>query len=94
MELNPKHSILMELKKKAAADPADQTVKDLIWWLFDASMITSCSNLHAELVEISDACKSTIDCLRTRLAGNSEPMDQLVNQLCHELHLAETSRGL
>merc|ERR1712222_5890 len=31
MEINPKHSIMTELKKKAAADKSDKTVKDLIW---------------------------------------------------------------
>merc|ERR1712232_542103 len=35
MEVNPKHSIMSELKKKAAADKSDKTVKDLIWLLFD-----------------------------------------------------------
>merc|ERR1712078_95611 len=34
MEINPKHSIMTELKKKAAADKSDKTVKDLIWLLF------------------------------------------------------------
>merc|ERR1712151_1025467 len=38
MEVNPKHSIMTELKKKAAADKSDKTVKDLIWLLFDTSL--------------------------------------------------------
>merc|ERR1711959_172567 len=41
MEVNPKHSIMSELKKKAAADKSDKTVKDLIWLLFDTSLLTS-----------------------------------------------------
>merc|ERR1711896_46148 len=41
MEVNPKHSIMTELKKKAAADKSDKTVKDLIWLLFDTSLLTS-----------------------------------------------------
>merc|ERR1711959_574446 len=45
MEVNPKHSIMMELKKKAAADKSDKTVKDLIWLLFDTSLLTSGFNL-------------------------------------------------
>merc|ERR1712174_110155 len=45
MEVNPKHSIMSELKKKAAADKSDKTVKDLIWLLFDASLLTSGFNL-------------------------------------------------
>merc|ERR1712083_230872 len=42
MEINPKHSIMLELKKKATAD---KTVKDLIWLLFDTSLLTSGFNL-------------------------------------------------
>merc|ERR1712230_281384 len=41
MEVNPKHSIMTELKKKATADKSDKTVKDLIWLLFDTSLLTS-----------------------------------------------------
>merc|ERR1712154_182339 len=45
MEVNPKHSIMLELKKKAAANKSDKTVKDLIWLLFDTSLLTSGFNL-------------------------------------------------
>merc|ERR1711964_277581 len=41
MEVNPNHSIMGELKAKAAADKSDKTVKDLIWLLFDTSLLTS-----------------------------------------------------
>merc|ERR1711904_321142 len=41
MEVNPNHSIMTELKKKASADNSDKTVKDLIWLLFDTSLLTS-----------------------------------------------------
>jgi len=41
MELNPNHSIMSELKQKATADKSDKTVKDLIWLLFDTSLLTS-----------------------------------------------------
>merc|ERR1711898_69116 len=41
MEINPNHSIMKELKSKAAADKSDKTVKDLIWLLFDTSLLTS-----------------------------------------------------
>merc|ERR1712100_814700 len=44
MEVNPKHG-MTELKKKAAADRSDKTVKDLIWLLFDTSLLTSGFNL-------------------------------------------------
>merc|ERR1712032_1053871 len=35
MEINPKHSIMKELKAKAAADKGDKTVKDLVHLLFE-----------------------------------------------------------
>jgi len=41
MELNPKHSIVVELKKKFTADANDKTVKDLVWLLFETSLLTS-----------------------------------------------------
>jgi molecular chaperone HtpG len=41
MEINPAHSIMKELKAKAGADKSDKTVKDLIWLLFDTSLLTS-----------------------------------------------------
>ena len=46
MEVNPKHSIMCELKKKASADKSDKTVKDLIWLLFETSLLTSGFNLE------------------------------------------------
>jgi len=41
MEINPNHPIMTELKSKAAADASDKTVKDLVWLLFDTSLLTS-----------------------------------------------------
>merc|ERR1712178_221514 len=41
MEINPNHPIMKELKGKAAADKSDKTVKDLVWLLFDTSLLTS-----------------------------------------------------
>merc|ERR1711959_874513 len=46
MEINPNHSIMKELKSKAAADKSDKTVKDLVWLLFDTSLLTSGFNLE------------------------------------------------
>merc|ERR1712194_224872 len=34
MELNPKHAIVAELRKKFETDAGDKTVKDLVWLLF------------------------------------------------------------
>ncbi len=41
MELNPEHPIIIELKKKSDLDNSDKTVKDLVWLLFDTSLLTS-----------------------------------------------------
>merc|ERR1711985_79091 len=40
-EFEPLTKLMTELKKKAAADKSDKTVKDLIWLLFDTSLLTS-----------------------------------------------------
>merc|ERR1712136_527128 len=45
MEVNPTHSIKTELKKKGSADKFDKTVEDLIWLLFDTSLLTFGFNL-------------------------------------------------
>ena len=45
MEINPKQSIMAELRKMAAADASDKNVQDLIWLPFDTSLLTSGSNL-------------------------------------------------
>merc|ERR1740133_447166 len=41
MEINPTNSIVTALREKADADQSDKTVKDLIWLLFDTSLLTS-----------------------------------------------------
>jgi molecular chaperone HtpG len=41
MEVNPNHPIIEELRKKADQDQGDKTVKDLIWLLFETSLLTS-----------------------------------------------------
>merc|ERR1712056_61651 len=46
MELNPNHPIMKELLTKATADKGDKTVKDLVWLLFDTSLLTSGFNLE------------------------------------------------
>merc|ERR1712230_46622 len=41
MEINPVNPIIKSLRDKAEADQSDKTVKDLIWLLYDTSLLTS-----------------------------------------------------
>merc|ERR1711871_991476 len=41
MEVNASHPIVCSLRDKAEADKSDKTVKDLIWLLYDTSLLTS-----------------------------------------------------
>merc|ERR1711968_156778 len=50
MEVNPTHPIVEALVKKAAADSSDKTVKDLIWLLYDTSLLTSVFSLTEPVV--------------------------------------------
>jgi molecular chaperone HtpG len=40
-ELNPNHSIVKELRRRADADKSDKTIKDLTWLLFDTALLAS-----------------------------------------------------
>lgn len=41
MEINPDHPVVVELKKRADGDSGDRTIKDLIWLLYETSLLTS-----------------------------------------------------
>ena len=41
LELNSRHNIIDELRKKADVDQSDKTVKDLVWLLYETSVLTS-----------------------------------------------------
>ena len=41
LELNAKHQIVDELRKKAEVDQSDKTVKDLVWLMYETSILTS-----------------------------------------------------
>merc|ERR1711865_676657 len=41
MELNPSHAIIEALRARADEDKNDKTVKDLVWLLYDTSLLTS-----------------------------------------------------
>jgi len=46
LEINPVHPIIVELRKKISADKNDKTVKDLVWLLYETSMLSSGFNLE------------------------------------------------
>merc|ERR1712115_580276 len=46
MELKPKNQIVIELRNKADVDTSDKTVKDLIWLMYETSLLTSGFNLE------------------------------------------------
>merc|ERR1712190_258295 len=41
MEINPAHPIVSTLKERFTTDPSDKTIKDLVWLLFETSLLTS-----------------------------------------------------
>merc|ERR1712060_708747 len=46
MEINPGNQIVIELRNKADVDTSDKTVKDLIWLMYETSLLTSGFNLE------------------------------------------------
>jgi len=41
MEINPKHGIIKSLKNLLEKDPSNATIKDIVWLLFDTSLLSS-----------------------------------------------------
>jgi len=41
MEINPRNQIIVELRNKAEVDSSEKTVKDLVWLIYETSLLTS-----------------------------------------------------
>jgi len=41
LEVNPTNAIIKSLREKVAADKSDKTVKEVIWMLYDTSLLAS-----------------------------------------------------
>jgi molecular chaperone HtpG len=49
MEINPSHRIVDALRRKLAANENDATIKDLVWLLYETSVLTSGFSLEAPM---------------------------------------------
>jgi molecular chaperone HtpG len=50
MEVNPSHAIVTALRDKVEVDKTDKTVKDLVWLLYDTSLLTSGFSLDEPVI--------------------------------------------
>merc|ERR1719311_145628 len=50
LEVNPTNNIIASLREKVAADQSDRAVKDVIWMLYDTSLLTSGFSLDKPVV--------------------------------------------
>merc|ERR1711871_880521 len=54
LEVNPTNAIIASLRDKVSADQSDKTVKDVIWMLYDTSLLTSGLSLDDDDEEVDD----------------------------------------
>jgi molecular chaperone HtpG len=80
MEINPTHPIVEALRVKAEADKGDKTVKDLVWLLYDTSLLTSGFSLDEPVVfanRIHRLIKLGLSIEDTGAADAAEDLDDL-----------------
>merc|ERR1712100_914749 len=88
MEINPTHPIISTLRQKAEEDRGDTTVKDLIWLLYDTSLLTSgfslgepatfANRIHRLIkmgLEIEDDDEDEVDDMPAMSGGDAEAED-------------------
>merc|ERR1719231_389971 len=88
MEVNPTHPIIVTLRQKAEEDRGDTTVKDLIWLLYDTSLLTSgfslgepatfANRIHRLIkmgLEIQDDDEDEVDDMPAMAGGDAEAED-------------------
>jgi molecular chaperone HtpG len=86
MEINPNHPIVVELRKKADNDKSDKTVKDLVWLLYETSLLTSGFNLDEpadfaarihRMIKLGMSIDDTVE--DTSAASDLPPLEQDTN---------------
>jgi len=76
LEVNPVHPIIVELRKKVTSDKNDKTVKDLVWLLYETSMLSSGFNLE----EPSNFASRIHRMIKLGLSINDTGVDEQVNE--------------
>jgi molecular chaperone HtpG len=85
MEVNPDNKIIVELRNKAEVDQSDKTVKDLIWLLYETSLLTSGFSLDessAFATRIHRMIKLGLSIFDDEAAGDEDlpPLDEAADE--------------